>query len=79
VRIQKPFRRAEDDWRHDLAIDYEMAQTSGSGSIPHSRYGAVIPVLREMGWDIDQYMAAPYDLIDEIEIEIQAAAKARDG
>ena len=43
----------------------------GRKTLPSSRYAAELQVIEEMHWTHDEYLAAPYDLIDELAVRIQ--------
>lgn len=46
-------------------------------SVPSARYGAALDVMEALGWTYEQYLAAPYDLIDEEMIRLQKRALAQ--
>lgn len=50
-------------------------------SVPASRYGLELMVMEAMHWTLDEYLAQPDDLIDELTIRLtkraQAEAKAQ--
>lgn len=37
----------------------------GRKTLPSSRYGEALAVMEAMHWTYDEYLAQPYDLIDE--------------
>lgn len=38
----------------------------------HTRYGSAIAIMQEMSWSWSEFLEAPYDLIEEIWIRLQA-------
>jgi hypothetical protein len=51
-----------------------MAYKGLRKTVPHARYGSILDVLQEMGWTLDEYLAQPYDLIDELTIRLHKQA-----
>lgn len=49
----------------------------GASAGVETRYGAEIAVMREMHWSYDDYLSAPFDLIEEIELRIHYENKWR--
>ena len=43
----------------------------GRKGVPSSRYGTALAVMEGMHWTYDEYLAAPYDLIDELTTRIR--------
>jgi hypothetical protein len=54
-----------------------MAYKGLRKTVPHARYGSILDVLQETGWTLDEYLAQPYDLIDELTVRLQKQALAR--
>lgn len=53
-----------------------MAYKGLRKTVPSARYGGILDVLEATGWTLDEYLAAPYDLIDEMTTRLHKQALA---
>jgi hypothetical protein len=53
-----------------------MAYRGQRKTVPSSRYAAILDVIEAMHWTLDEYLAQPYDLIDELKTRLRKQALA---